>query len=458
MHRAPRAVAGALTASALLIGLLTPTALAGGGATIRVDDDGTVGSSSCDGSIAAPKALQPAVDAASPGDTIIVCPGSYPGLVTVTTDDLTIRGSTSWPATLRPGPLDLTPAGGGGPSFGPAILTVQGAKDVHIQWLRFTASATQSVPPGPCGVGAMIRLVHARNAVIRGNRMRPNGPNTLTCGYIDGIQVLQGSSAWVGFNAVRDFKGEAVTATSSSMTAYRNSIRYWHTGAGGPTLTGSPAPGCLYGAGVVFADGATGSAIKNRISGVAAALTGGAPLMCPGIYTPGAGDGVTIKQNRIRYVFDGINTADLNNGLVTGNVILDSGYDGLRVGSAGQTVFKDNVVRRTGLDGIAVDGDGPVSATYGRHSVDVAGISAPGGNTFKGNLARGGGDLDCYDGSSGSGTLLTNNTWVANVSGGNDSPDGSAPPADRPPQATGRADRHGEAIPTGPRRSRPAAR
>jgi hypothetical protein len=75
-----RVVGAALTA-ALVAVAVEPTVGAAGPTTHRVDDDGVVGANgACNGTgSSAYTDIQPAVDAAGPGDTIIVCAGVYGG-------------------------------------------------------------------------------------------------------------------------------------------------------------------------------------------------------------------------------------------------------------------------------------------------------------------------------------------------------------------------------------------
>lgn len=89
MHR-PRAIAAALLSFTLLAGACsdgaddagtdttTTTAAGSDGATLRVPEDH--------------ETIQEAVDAASPGDLVLIAPGTYNEAVDVETEDLTIRG------------------------------------------------------------------------------------------------------------------------------------------------------------------------------------------------------------------------------------------------------------------------------------------------------------------------------------------------------------------------------
>src|SRR5205085_7751954 len=69
-----------------------------------VDDDGMATAADCDSTTPTFNTIQDAVNAASPGDTIKVCPGVFHVVVNVTKDDLTINGAQAGvDARTRPG-------------------------------------------------------------------------------------------------------------------------------------------------------------------------------------------------------------------------------------------------------------------------------------------------------------------------------------------------------------------
>src|SRR5262245_23478375 len=88
-----------IAALAMVVLLTPPVAWA---ATRVVDADGFGTASDCDAASPAFSSIQDAVNAAAPGDTIFICPGSYDEQVVVTTDNITIQGSGAGSTILQP--------------------------------------------------------------------------------------------------------------------------------------------------------------------------------------------------------------------------------------------------------------------------------------------------------------------------------------------------------------------
>lgn len=87
-----------ITISAILLGIVVtsfPSVMAGGPMTLVVDDDGMAVAGNCDDATATPyTTIQSAVDAANPGDTVIVCPHDteYAEAVDIDESDITVEG------------------------------------------------------------------------------------------------------------------------------------------------------------------------------------------------------------------------------------------------------------------------------------------------------------------------------------------------------------------------------
>ncbi len=111
-------------------GLLLAGTASASAAVLPVDDDGRAKPSNCNANSPASPTIQGAVDAASAGDTITVCPGTYPEQVTIddTKDDLRLVSVQRRAAIIQAPPtFDRTR---------PDIVRVEGAEDVEL--LRFT--------------------------------------------------------------------------------------------------------------------------------------------------------------------------------------------------------------------------------------------------------------------------------------------------------------------------------
>jgi len=112
-----------------------------------VDVDGQVSATDCNGFTAAAfTTIQAAVNAATPGDTIFVCPGVYSEQVVVPSSrgNLTIRGSGADVTVLRPSaiPQSTNTLFSGAPVK--PILLVDGATNVTIGSLTIDGSAADS--------------------------------------------------------------------------------------------------------------------------------------------------------------------------------------------------------------------------------------------------------------------------------------------------------------------------
>lgn len=232
----------AICVSLLAVACLGIPAQASGGATIMVDDDGHASVGDCAGRAAAFDTIQGAIDDASNGATILVCPGTYVEQVdAVGVNGLTIRSVRPWQAIIKP------PASLGAPY----IVGIGDANDVTFQGFKVLA------PTGPACDSTVIGIlvVGGKNLVVRGNRIRAIGPDTLgDCGLLVGIGVGGGlfSTATAGaidslattasiiYNTIEDYQviGIAVTDTPNVVASgphaptralvAHNSVRYFH--------------------------------------------------------------------------------------------------------------------------------------------------------------------------------------------------------------------------------------
>src|SRR3954467_3379408 len=189
-------------------------------ATSAVDDDGKGTASNCNATTPASPTIQGAITAASPGDSIAVCPGTYTETprVPATKDDLTLYSTKPLQAVVK------APAAGPLPDKGD-IVHVQGADGVKI--LGFTISG-----PLPdtefCSVltKAGVRVDGNGRATIAGNHIteiRSTNPALRGCQNGVGIQVgrqAEGETghAKIGFNLIDKYQKNGMTIDGAAST------------------------------------------------------------------------------------------------------------------------------------------------------------------------------------------------------------------------------------------------
>jgi len=112
--------------------------------TLVVDDDGKAAPENCDAEDLTFSIIQSAINAASPGDTVFVCPGEYNEQVTIRTPGVTLEGSGIDQTVVKPGTLSLTaPRLFSGQPLAYIIL-VDGVSGVTIKNLTVDGSAADA--------------------------------------------------------------------------------------------------------------------------------------------------------------------------------------------------------------------------------------------------------------------------------------------------------------------------
>ncbi len=160
-------VAGLLSLALLVSVMLTTPNPTSAASTIVVDDDGFATAADCDAADAADSStIQGGIDAASVGDTVLVCPGYYQEAVAINVAGLTLQGVSGNGQPV----IDA----GQGPDDTPtsAIDILDGFDGVTVDNFFITGA-------GPCSGGAGIR-VRSNNNTITNNTLVDN----LCCGIV----------------------------------------------------------------------------------------------------------------------------------------------------------------------------------------------------------------------------------------------------------------------------------
>jgi len=409
-----------LAVSCAALGLLATPAFA---------KDITVGT--CDGG--GFPTIQAAVTAASPGDHIRVCPGTYVEQVTVPAgkDNLTLESQKPLQAIIQAPPAMTSPK---------AILRVSGAQNVTIR--QFTI---QGPGDGPCdSIEYGVRVDSGGSATIEKNhithiRDAPFGG----CQNGNAVQVGRAAesttgSATVKDNTIDDYQktGVVVSNNGSSATVQNNTIQ----GVGPTALIAQN--------GVQVSGGATGSVKNNDISGNVYTpqtfVSTGVLLFSPGavtvennnvhdndvnVYDFLSSTAVSIKNNETYGgTFDGFDVVSSSGATLENNKAHDNLFDGVYLSdTAGGNTLRNNELTSNGEDGINLDSANDNTLTNNKtRSNSRDGVHASSGstnNTIQNNDAKTNTQFDCRDLSAGGGTAGTANFWL-NDKGATSSPPG----------------------------------
>ncbi|HEY2935455.1 MAG TPA: right-handed parallel beta-helix repeat-containing protein [Gaiellaceae bacterium] len=270
--------------------------------------------------------IQAAVNAASPGDTITICPATYAEQVSVTTSGITLAG--------KPGATVVPPAPGFlGPLVAVGTLADNGADvtGVVVKGLKVDGQNSAGTPGGTRLIAspAGIRYENASGAIRSNQVLNVNDPACFGCQ--SGVAILAHTNAGhtanviVSGNTVSGFqKGGIVAdagAAGSDFTA----------GAG---LTGTVSKNQVTGAGVInnqaqngiqVSRGAKASVVGNTVSDVIYANPSDADTTSAAILLYDAGNGVLVNANTVSRFDIGIDNESDNgsgqNAVISGNVV-----------------------------------------------------------------------------------------------------------------------------------------
>lgn len=192
--------------------------------TWAVDDDGTATSTNCSAATACNSTIQDAINVASAGDTVIVCPGTYVENVMVNVTNLTLKSSGSVASTI------IT---GASAAQGTHVIKVL-ANNVTIGALGygFTIIGNSS------GFGADISAEDYGNALkIYGNILRHATAGESQAIYIDGAvngaeikhNLFYGDNEWLN-NSVEGAAGSCIKlmgANGTNAITIQNNTAYY---------------------------------------------------------------------------------------------------------------------------------------------------------------------------------------------------------------------------------------
>jgi parallel beta-helix repeat protein len=391
----------------IAVAALLISAMAAPGAALAttrvVDDDGH------DCPSAAYTTIQSAVDAAAAGDTVLVCAGDYAERVAVTQPLRLLGAKHGQDARART-------LGDPGESVvrSPDPFTL-GADGIVIDGFSVVVELDEEGEGrgiGVSGVGQRIVNNLFEDSLVSGiiiYSATGEQPVTIRRNHFRGRLGIAADSESIAHNLViaqnrfLDASILLVNGGHSDLLISGNVLRYDPTA---PSPCVSVPQECRPG---IFLSATTdATVIGNRIAGSgdeALGLSGNSALTVQdnvmangrgiGIRVDGAGTGVSVIGNQVNgFRGAGIAASHLDGALIEGNDVQRSRI-GIAVADTAASQVRSNTANDNRVAGIDV-----------RHSS---------GNTFDANQARGNVEIDCRDGSRGSESFGTANTWTGNA-------------------------------------------
>jgi len=325
--------------------------------------------------------IQAAVNAAHPGDTILVDPGTYREQVTIGSKDDGIK----LVSVVEHGASIVAPATLADPA---AIVHVAGAHNVTVS--GFTIRG-----PQPSLVAGVL-VDQNGSAVIADNNVADIRQTAALSGNQTGYAVVVGGLTDSALNGT-------ATIVENTISGYQKAgILMYGSGSSatiaGNIITGAGPTDVIAQNGIQVSYGASADIVANLIAGNDYTPAGTeATGILIGVGDPGTEAGrVDVSSNLLIGDEIGIaaqgQTAPLK---ITGNIIVGSSQDG---------IWFDSV------HGANVSGN--ISTGNGRSGIYVTGDSA--NNQFTGNYLRGNSGPDAYDDTHGTGTAGTADHWARN--------------------------------------------
>jgi len=343
---------GVSDAELATVGPTAPTASTSGDHMLIVDDG-------ADCPNAEYPTIQSAVAAATPGDKIKVCRGTYVEQVTIPPgkDDLVLFSEGAWQAVVKAPPVMVDPK---------AIIHVNGARNVTIR--HFTIAGPGG---GPC------------DSIRWGVRVDNGGSATITDNHITDIRdtPFSGCQNGIGVLIGRNFENQ----TASAVVVHNLIDRYQK---GGVVVDGTVANG---------------------------------PSRAEVAYNEVVGSGVTqiIAQNGIQISRNAIATVHHNRISLNNFGPLSTVSEGIILFQEHPDTIVDHNYSFLNDDGVGLFGSRGTEVSHNRlERNDFDGIYAGSdtkGNTIAYNHAEENVEHDCHDDSVGPGTAGTANFWIKDL-------------------------------------------
>lgn len=357
--------------------------------------------------------IQAAVDAASPGDDITVCPGTYQEQVNIPAgkDNIDLESQKPLQAVIQAPPALAAPK---------TIVRVNGAHGVSIE--KFTI---QGPGDGVCdSLEYGVRVDAGGSADIAFNHIT-HIRDTPFGGCQNGVAVQVGrasesspGSATVRFNQIDDYQKNGLTVSGEGSNA---NVAFNVIKGAGPTSTTAQN-------GAQVSSGADANVTANAISDN---VYSPGTVTATGVLVFGPVGDVNVSANVLKANDTGVYAFGTDRFTrVSTNKISSSTFDGITLDTVTQTLLQNNDSSNND-EGIGVYGStGAKVDNNDTDDNDTDGLfadSGTSGNAFTNNEASGNGNLDCEDTSTGTGTAGTANTWLRDT-GDTDSPNGICQP------------------------------